>query len=216
MSYFGAPKIPKSEKVDKTPYTLHYPHTIPPESRLNCNFCRVISIDPGRVNFAFRMEDRFFDGTIRPIAFEKIAIKQIIEENNVTICGTYKNLTAFLEKFIEFYPYVRMIIIERQLPNNYQAVRISQHTISYYSMRLFNSSLLPEIYEVAPTLKSSAFHKPKSEDLKKWSVKMAIDFFQATSDHASLEILKKEKKKDDLADTKTQIEALFFYWASHK
>lgn len=213
MSFFGAPKIPKAEKVDKTPYTLHYPHTST-NPRPDVGFIRAISIDPGRNNFAFRMEDRYPNGMITPLVYEKVAIKEVTDTNGVTLCNTYKNLTAFLEKFIDYYSLCRLVVIERQLPNNYQAVRISQHVISYYSLRLFNSPLLPEIYEVAPTLKSQIFHKPKCEDLKKWSVVVAREFFERTGDTISLKILDKEKKKDDLADTKTQLEALFYYWST--
>lgn len=216
MSYFGQPKMAKREKPDSTPYTLHYPHSIDPNHRASCEFWRIVSIDPGRINFALRIEDRFPNGAVRMVAFEKIAIKEVVPVENTTLCSTYKNLTNFLEKFVQHYPWCREIYIERQLPSNYQAVRISQHVISYFSIKLYNTPLLPEIFEIAPTLKSKALKKPKNEDLKKWAVVKAVEYFNFSGDFASLEILAREKKKDDLSDTKIQIEAVLLDRASRR
>src|SRR5438105_8963608 len=73
---------------------------------------------------------------------------------------------------------------------------------------------LPSIYEVSPKLKGEYLGAPKKiseKDLKLWSVNKAIEICKLRNDKYSLEAIEKIKKKDDLADTITQVEALFGY-----
>src|SRR3989337_3109727 len=103
MSHFGL-KISKSESPDKTPYTVYYPHSIPcSERRWVQPYYQVISIDPARKNYAFRIERRYHNGWITPVVFDKVSIESIQQEGDTLICNTYQVLTEFLNRYEQFY-----------------------------------------------------------------------------------------------------------------
>ena len=138
-----AKKPCKGESPDKTPYTIYYPHDILPDQQFSLkwpqNYIQLVSIDPARKNYALRIERRYMNGLIIPLVFDKVEIEEIVEMGGVTMNKTYKNLTSFLEKYENFYNGCHMIIIERQMVENYQATRIAQHTMSYFDFKLKNN-----------------------------------------------------------------------------
>jgi len=218
MANYGI-RVPKSEAPEKTPYTVYYPHSKPIALRnWNQGWYQVASIDPARKNYALRIEKRFHDdpNNVQPIVFDKVSIESKRVEEGITICDTYKVLTDFLNKYLEFFKGCHFIIIERQIVDNYQAVRISQHTISYFSIVLADQILLPSIIEVDPKLKGRMLGAPKgisSSQLKSWAVQTAHKILNRRNDDYSLGVLKYfSKKQDDLSDTICQIEAIFILW----
>lgn len=222
MAHFGALKIPKSQKPDKTPYTIYYPHTrATSERNWDDKYVQYVSIDPAaKKNYAFRIERRYKNGWITPIAFDKTHIECIDTDgegrNAITICNTFQKLTEFLDKFSEFYDDCHYIIIERQLPQNYRATRVAQHTISYFSIKLHNKGNLPSIVEVDSKLKGRILKAPKNltdKQLKTWAIEIARDLLKTREDTFSLKVLDKYRnKQDDLSDTIVQAEAIFILW----
>lgn len=216
MSHFGL-KISKTESPDKTPYTVYYPHTIPStERKWTQPYYQVVSIDPARKNYALRIERRYHNGWITPVVFDKVSIESIQQEGDTVICNTYQVLTEFLSRYEQFYDECHFIIIERQLPQNYKATRIAQHSISYFSLRLNNKPLLPSIVEVDPKLKGKVLGAPKGindKQLKTWAVEKARELLTMRKDEFSLQVLDHfRNKQDDLSDTVCQIEAVFICW----
>lgn len=216
MSYFGL-KITKGESPDKTPYTVYYPHSIDVSKRVwNQPYYQVVSIDPARKNYAIRIERRYNNGYIQPIVFDKVSIECFVEEKGVLINNTYQELTNFLNKYKEFYNECHYIIIERQLPQNYKACRIAQHTISYFSIILSDKPLLPSIVEVDPKLKTKMLEAPKGltdRQIKLWATETGTQLLVMRNDNFSLEVLKYFRtKQDDLCDTICMIEGLFKLW----
>jgi len=216
MSRFGL-KITKSESPDKTPYTSYYPHTIPSTSRNWVQpYYQFVSIDPAGKNFALRIERRYHNGWITPVVFDKVAVASIEQEGDTTICNTYQVLTGFLEKYKQYYADCHFIVIERQLPQNYKATRIAQHTISYFSITLHNKELLPSIVEIDPKIKGKTLGAPKGitdKQLKSWSVEEGRKLLTIRRDTFSLQVLDCFKnKQDDLCDTVCQLEALVICW----
>lgn len=215
MAQFGL-KISKAEEPDKTPYTVYYPHTRPHTDRQwTQEYLQLISIDPGRKNYAFRIERRYHNGWITPVAFAKGDMPISTVEGDTTTTTIYQALTAFLNQYQQFYQDCHYIIIERQLPQNYKATRIAQHTISYFSLRLENAPLLPAIIEVSPQLKGKILGAPRglpNKELKKWAVDTAHALLRTRKDDFSLRVLTGVSKKDDLSDTVCQAEALFIAW----
>lgn len=210
-------KISKSESPDKTPYTVYYPHDKPNEQRnWDQGYYQVVSIDPARKNYAMRIERRYHDGKIIPIVFDKVAIESFEVKEKITICNTYQMLTAFLDKYLQFYYDCHFFIIERQLPKNYKATRIAQHTISYFSVKLQNAHLLPSIIEICPKLKGKVLGAPggiNDKQLKTWAVEKARELLAMRQDKSSVDVMNHfHNKQDDLADTICQIEALFICW----
>ncbi len=213
MAHYGL-KINKTESPDKTPYTVYHPHdTAPSERKWNDEYYQIVSIDPAKKNYALRIERRYKNGWITPIVFDKTAIECIEVCGDTIICNTYEVLTAFLNKYKDKYYECHYIIVERQLPQNYKATRIAQHTISYFSILLKNSPLMPSIIEIDPKLKGRVLGAPKGindNQLKRWAIEKARELLTIRRDEFSLKVLDHFKKKqDDLADTVCQIEAFF-------
>lgn len=217
MAHF-VKKIPKSQEPDKALHIIYYPHTIPyTERKWNQDYYQVLSIDPGKIkNFSYRIEKRYHNGKIIPIVFDKIDFESITQEGITTINNSYQVLTDFLNKYNKFYDDCHFFIIEKQLPNNYQAVRVSQHVISYFSIMLHNKPLLPAIVEVDSRLKGKYLGAPKGlgdKQLKTWSIEKGRYLLTLRNDTFSLQVLDCFKnKQDDLCDTVCQIEALMVYW----
>jgi hypothetical protein len=177
-----------------------------------------VSIDPARKNYALRIERRYHNGWITPVVFNKVSIETIQEDGPVTISNTYQTLTSFLDTYQEFYDQCHFIVIERQLPQNYKATRIAQHTISYFSIHLKDKPLYPAIIEIDPKLKGKVLGAPRTltaQQLKPWAVEVARNILDLRMDTYSLEVLNHFKKKqDDLSDTICQVEALFLCWGA--
>lgn len=223
MAFF-APKTSKSESIDKTPYTEYYPHTIDSKFRFWTNpWYQVVSIDPARKNYAFRVERRYFNGVIQTMVFDKVSIFEVTEisDGSRSICNTYKNLSLFLDKYKTFYDECHFIIIERQLPQNYQTTRIAQHTITYFELHCRDKPLLPSIIEVDPKLKGKILGGPKGitdkKELKRWASDYARRLSLYRNDKFAIDIMNHfSPKDDDLADTICQSEALFIHWGISK
>jgi hypothetical protein len=215
MAQFGL-KIAKSEEPDKTPYTVYYPHSKPyTDRKWTQDYVQLVSIDPGRKNYAFRIERRYYNGWITPVAFAKADLPVSTVEGDTTTTTTYQSITEFLNRYQQFYHDCHYIIIERQLPQNYKATRIAQHTISYFSLRLENAPLLPAIVEVSPHLKGKVLGAPRglpNKALKEWAVGVAHTLLQTRRDDFSLGIINANTKQDDLSDTVCQAEALLIAW----
>jgi hypothetical protein len=218
-------KTPKGEAIDKTPYSSYYPHNIDiSERKWRDDYRQFISVDPARKNLGFRIERRHdpngpFKGLIETLAYAKISIEEILETDTTVYNKTYDNLTNFLDKHKEYFDETHYVIIERQVVENYKAIRISQHVISYFSIVLHNKKLLPSIIEVAPQLKGKMLSVPKgvhNKELKKWAVDKATEILIKRKDEYALDIfeqLKKGKHKlDDVSDTLLQIEAIILFW----
>lgn len=203
-------KIPKSEKPDKGPFTLYNNHET--KNSVNRGFCQIVSIDPATKNYALRIERRYDYGRIDTVTMDRTSIADPIDSE---ICHIFDNLNNFLDRFLDHFRETDLIIIERQLPENYKATRIAQHTISYFLLKLKDSPLTPTIVEISPQLKGKILGAPKGigkRELKKWAIEEADRLLRKRGDTYGLDLMKSIKgKKDDLADTLCQIEAYFLY-----
>lgn len=213
-------KTPKLQKPDKTPFTAYNPHSLPLTERKWPEIIRIISIDPGIRNYALRVESRGIKSStypIRTIVFDKLHIKdkeRYLDDQNVD--RLYDLLTNFLDQYLEIFKTCHLVLVERQLPHNYKATRVSQHTLSYFMIKLKN--IVPNlamIVEVDPKLKGRELGAPNTlneRGIKVWAIDMARELMTKRRDQDGLEVLIKHKKKaDDIADTLCQIEAFFSY-----
>lgn len=218
-----AKKTPKSEKPDSTPYTYHEIIAHRNCVRIwNQGYYRVVSIDPGEKNLAIRIEKRSYDAkNIITEVFDKhdLYSYSLINPNNEKNCNTpiYDMCINLFEQYMNYFLTSHMIIIERQLPHNYRAVRLSQSLITYFLLTLRNSSFYPMIYEIDNKLKTKQLKAPSNltdKMTKKWAVELCRLILNKRGDNISLEIIEKapKRKQDDLSDTVVQIEALFKYF----
>lgn len=215
MSVFGQKKTSKSQQEDKTPYTLYNPNSMSSKSSWG-DIIRIISIDPGVVNLCIRVEERPFNKGIYYIPktyyYERFFMKkEELELSDINENLYYKRFLEIFNSNLELFKTCHIVIMERQLPWNYKSVRISQHILTYFMIHLKDLPQYPLIFEIHSTLKSKqlgASHL-NSHAIKTWSVDYAKEILISRNDTYALDILNKSKKKDDLADTVTQIEAFF-------
>lgn len=203
-------KLNKCEQPEKTGYTIHDPHTVPltqRQERWVQPYYQIVSIDPAATNLGLRIERRYHSGVFEPLVFLRMNLKTLpmINEEDMT-CYLYKSLTTFLDQYLPFLRETHLIVVERQLPENYRAVRISQHIISYLCFHLINAPLLPVIYEVESRAKYTMLGAPSTlnnKTLKKvWGPEKAREILQGEGDSKSLLVMEREGSKvDDLADT---------------
>lgn len=214
-------QTPKFEKHKKLPYLIHDPHTISLTNRKWEEYRRFVSIDPGGLrknnsrSFALRIEKRPMDsnGEIISEIFEVVKFihpdDEYLKQNSIS--QIYSRITVYLNRYKEYYFKSHVIIIEQQPPINTQSVRVMQHVISYFTILLANAKLLPLIIEIDNTLKTGMLNSPPNlnENGKKiWSIEMANIILRLRGDKTSIKIMNENKKKDDLADSILQIEAL--------
>ena len=220
-------KTPKSESELKGVYIAHNPHTIPLENRKWENMIRVISVDPGITHYAIRVEERSIKnpGPIKTLLFDKVGLKKEEQELNKDLVNPwFSYISNFLDQHIALFKTCHMVIIEKQLPVNYRAVRMSQHTLTYFMIHMKNISTLPMFFEVDPKLKGrelGATPHLNDRGIKLWAVEKARELLMDRNDKEGLAVLdrkdpktKRKEKKDDLSDTVCQIEAMFsvFGW----
>jgi hypothetical protein len=195
---------------------VYNPHTSVEEQVWNTSFLRIASIDPGRKNFALRIEkrQRCSQPKVQAEAFIRKTFTGCIDGDHDTL---YCEILAFLDTYLELLKSCHYVLLERQLPNNYQSVRISQHVLTYLLVKLKDAQYLPIIVEVHPNVKGKVLSAPSntnSNGLKKWAVEKAIDICEQRGETSSAETIRKERgprgqiKGDDLADTVLQIEAV--------
>lgn len=212
-------KMPKCQMPDKNEFTEHSFHSVSLDKRVWPEVVNVISIDPGIRNLALRVESRGIRSSSYPIktlVFDKLHIKDSERSLDGNTDSLYSMVNEFLDQYLPIFKTCHMMIIERQLPFNLKATRISQHIITYFMIHLKNIvPSLPKIFEIDPKLKGrelGASTHLNERGLKQWSVDHAKSLLTKRQDYEGLEILRKHKKKaDDLADTLVQIESLFSF-----
>lgn len=188
-----------------------YPHSMDKSLRdWDVENIRILSIDPGKRNFGIRIESR----NLKTHRMETLLMTDydIMVKGKCTINEIILNLNIFLDTKLDLIKTCNIMIVERQMPINHQAVRISQHVISYLCLHVSNNILLPGIYEIMNKCKHKILDCPnglKRLDLKKWSVEKATEIMYEWGDQNGLLEIGKYKKKDDIADTVCQAEALY-------
>jgi hypothetical protein len=211
---FGQKKTPKLQKEDTTPYTEYNIHSIDVNNRKWPSIIRIISIDPGVVNLCIRVEERSIDRRIKYVPksyyYEKTHMpkdEMCLQSGNENTY--YAKFLDILERNWDLFNTCHVLIMERQLPINYKAVRISQHILTYFLIKMKNLPQLPMIFEINSTLKTKehGIKHLNAHGVKAWSIEYALNILNSRNDVDSLNIINKSKKKDDLADTVTQIEA---------
>lgn len=209
-------KTPKSEKIESSPFIHYYPHSSMERRKRQEDYLMIASIDPAIKNLALRIEQRYDNGKVFTLVFDKVSIQESITENNTVVCLTYNNLTKFLDQYKEYFQKCHFILIERQLAVNYKSTRVAQHTISYLSLAVKDNEFLTDIIEISPTIKGKMLPggtKLTKTQLKKWAVDTARELLEKRGDEWCLSVMDGCKnKQDDLADTVCQIEGAILFW----
>lgn len=215
MSYYRQQKPSKAETPPKSLITTIWPHTKPYEI-LPRTIETVAMIDPGTRNYCIRVEERNLNGRMAPKLYAKWDLAEADpsgEEVDITMAVLTRRLNGYKDLFLT----VDRVLIERQLPINYNSTLVMQHTRSYFEILLADLPSLPTIHLVDPKLKSRILAKRMKmtkPELKAWSPGEAAKWLLLQNDKWSLSILEEAKKKDDLADVVVMREAYYRYMKS--
>lgn len=218
-------RTPKTQAPYKSVYVAHNPHTVDISLREWPDTIRIISIDPGITHYAIRVEERNVRtaGPIKTLHFDKVGLKKDEQELSTDlVCPIYTFILDYLDKYLDLFKTCHMVIIEKQLPVNYRAVRMSQNTLTYFMTHLKNiTPQLAMFFEIKPQLKGRELGAPPNlneRGIKLWAVEKARELLTDRNDQVGLKVLNRKdpitnrkEKKDDLSDTLCQIEALFSY-----
>lgn len=167
------------------------------------------SIDPGIVNLEIRLESRSH-GIVK-----KLHSWKIVAGNKKTYFPlVLQRISEGLSKIIPHLKECHVFVIEQQLHENYRALRIAQHIITWLTIQVglpaLHSTIIPQIYEISNRAKYRVLNAPKNlntKALKKWGTLKALEILQRRGDSNSLTELQNLRKKDDYADTIIQMEA---------
>lgn len=153
---------------------FHIPHKKPEEWP---NPLMIISIDVGRKNLCIRIENRYQDKRYSVPVHDLINLGP----NRVNPIPYHTNLDIYLEEKIE--PYLKdvcVVIIEKQLPINYVAVRLQGDIIGHFCRQMRIKKIEGFIVEVAPVLKglklgAPHYTKNNKDALKLWTICKVIE-----------------------------------------
>jgi hypothetical protein len=157
----------------------------------------IFSIDPGRVNFACRLEERKEDGTVRSLLFKKMRFEQLID------------IQKFFEDHYDVLSQTTICIVEKQMSINYTMIRVSQHVETYFLTRYPHVA----VYEISSKLKvgKDITIETAKKILLERKDQESYDFLLKLENPLKEKGKRKPKKEklDDLCDTVCQIESFF-------
>lgn len=163
-------------------------------------FIQIMAIDPGIKNCGVRIERRWSSGHVETVMLAKLNFL-ISEAPTNTIY--YTNAIKVLRTYLPIMELCQYILIESQLPINYDMVRMSSHIISFLMSQLANKGCRPLIYEVDTYFKSRILNAPPKmakPELKKWCWEYALRILKERNDTEAYNAIKNAGKQDDMGD----------------
>jgi hypothetical protein len=170
-------------------------------------FIQIAAIDPGIKNCGVCIERRWSSGYVETVMLARINFLVGDLPTADTIYYTYA--IRELRKYLPVLELCQYVLIESQLPVNYDMVRMSTHIISFLMMSLENKGCKPMICEVDAYFKSRILNAPpkmKKPELKKWCRDYMLERYKERGDELSHNLLKSAKKFDEISDTACYIE----------
>lgn len=139
----------------------------------------------------------------------------VVENKNLTKNSTNKrktlldkeiflSLTHMLDEYQEYWDKCSYILIEQQMSfgrqHNTMAIKIAQHTYSYF---IFQYGPFKYLHEIPSYYKTQVLGAEKGIDKptrKKWAVQEARKRWEMRNDTATIAKIDKVKKRDDMSD----------------
>jgi hypothetical protein len=177
----------------------------------------IASIDPGKCNFAFSIEEIDIKKARnikniseihkigKTIIAENIDVSKNLDKTKYLDTKIFVNLTNTLDKYREYWDKCSIILIELQMSfgrnkNNIMGIKVAQHCFSYFT---FLYSDFKKIIEYPAYHKTQVLEAPKKMDKptrKKWSVAKVLDIQTERGDRDFLTKFEKLRKRDDISD----------------
>jgi hypothetical protein len=192
----------------------------------------VASFDIGIKNFAFCVEESKHETYNLPLCerYTDLGIptnkmcsilENIYNNGNILLLEKYNlessrcnqnvfvKLTAILDQYGDYWDKCNVILIEKQMQYkkkiNPTALKIAQHTYSYF---VFKYAKFKEILEYPAKNKTKVLGCGTDvKNIKKWAIEKALYICNKRNDTTSLDIINKNKKKDDYSDTIIQLQS---------
>jgi hypothetical protein len=139
----------------------------------------------------------------------------IVENKNITYGSSEKrkslldkqvflNLTKLLDEYSQYWDKCSYILIEQQMSfgqkHNTMAIKIAQHTYSYFIFKYGPFKCLHEIPSYYKTQVLGALKGIDKPARKKWSVVEARKMWEKRQDSTTLAKIDKVRKRDDMSD----------------
>ncbi len=215
MSYRRLARFNKKAPTQvKAPYVVFNPHDTnefplpnPPHfaefyGRPGETYIQIMAIDPGIKNCGIRIERRWSSGLVETVMLYRVNFLQMKDQESFDTVY-YTNCIKILREYLNVMELCQYIIIESQLPINYDMVRMSTHIIAFLMISLENKGVKPMICEVDAYFKSRILNAPPKmakPELKKWCREYAINLLEKRGDLATRDMLIKAGKQDDMGD----------------
>lgn len=205
-----AKKPRKKLKDSKSPieyYTLNNNH-------VNKEILFILGFDPGMVNPAIHVESRnLLTNEIISYLNLKIDIYEFFDEKidkNINFNQAPIILYSILNKYKDIILKADIVIIEKQLPENYKSVCISKYFLSWIMINLTNALIL----EIDSKAKYRYLDCPKElneHHKKKWGITKALELLELRGDMDTYNLIMKSplSKRDDLSDAIIIVETYF-------
>lgn len=119
---------------------------------------------------------------------------------------TQERLTMLLDRLLPLFQHTRDVLVEQQRSMNYMAVRLQQHTLSYFELRCPTATR----HNIASDLKYRKMDGPlgtQKSQRKRWAVSKSLTLFTESGDVCSasfLRALDAQVKGDDVGDAYLQ------------
>lgn len=200
----------------KSPIT--YYNTIFPDLS-NMQEIYVFCADPGMVNPAIRIESRNqvtnVIKTIMTVKFDVYQLSDIKLPEHINQAPMI--IFNILNQYKQYIMACHIIIIEKQLQENYKALCVSKYMLSWMILNFSTLGLQPMILELDSKAKYKYLDVPKDlneKAKKRFGTQLAINLLQMRGDIDTINLINSTplSKRDDLCDVIIMIEALFKYY----
>lgn len=220
-------KSNKSATVGRAPWQIYNPHPISLNSPLigqtksGKEWVQVAAIDPALRNCAVRIERRTYDKCGDFPTCDPKSIETIVQtcfdflpssgaslnfHQECVMSQAYESAIKMIASLASHFAACQYILIESQLPINYEMTRMGQHLISILMFTLRECGSRPLIVEIDAKFKSSSNFFPdapgrvKKPELKKWAAAKGIEILRQNGDAAVADFVASERKRDDHGD----------------
>jgi hypothetical protein len=120
-------------------------------------------------------------------------------------------MTKVLDQYKEYWNQCTSFVIEQQMSfgnkRNTMALKLGQHCLSYFIFQYANFKQSVEFPAYHKTKVLGSPKKMSKYERKMWSVNRALDILIDREDEQTLKNIRTRKKKDDVADTITMLQA---------
>lgn len=190
---------------------------VPISFKWSDDYYQIVSIDPGIVDFAFRIERRYKNGKIKTLVIDVESFDVTPDKSDMTYYFPI-SVELFLDKYRKYYKDTHFFIVERQLYVSHRTSLAAHQSLVYFmNYCRKHSSKNRYIIDLNSKMKTNALNAPAGMNqvwTKKWGVAKAKELLKLRKDRKGLsEVAKYEStavsKLNDVTDTIIQIEAFF-------